>query len=172
MQLRSLFPVLGSPVRNRSWFEREPVRRMAILALAPAAMLLTGASPDSGATVSVTITDLRNAKGVVHACMTAEAKDFPRCTGVPGVYAATVDARTGGVTLSFANVKPGRYAVAVLHDENRNERIDKALGMVPKEGYGFSRDAKVRMGPPKFTDAAVEIGAEDRQLTIRMRYLL
>jgi uncharacterized protein (DUF2141 family) len=148
------------------------VKSVALLALAPATILLAGASPDSGATVSVTITDLRNAKGVVHACMTAEARDFPRCSGVPGVYAATVDARAGTVTLAFADVKPGRYAIAVLHDENRNDRIDKALGMVPKEGYGFSRDAKVRMGPPKFADAAVEIGAEDRQLTIRMRYLL
>ena len=30
---------------------------------------------------------------------------------------------------------------------------------IPKEGYGFSNDAKGRMGPPSFDDAAVEVGS-------------
>ena len=71
----------------------------------------------------------------------------------------------------FNDVAPGEYAISLLHDENGNGKVDKAL-FLPTEGFGFSRDARVRMGPPKFSDAAVDIGAKDRQLTIRMRYML
>jgi uncharacterized protein (DUF2141 family) len=55
----------------------------------------------------------------------------------------------GNPAITFANVAPGRYAVALFHDENANGRLDKVL-MVPKEGFGFSRDAPVRFGPPRF----------------------
>ncbi|WP_369293423.1 DUF2141 domain-containing protein, partial [Alkalihalophilus pseudofirmus] len=43
----------------------------------------------------------------------------------------------------------------------------------PREGFGFSRDAKVRFGPPRFAAAAFDItsGAAER-ISIRMRYML
>ena len=101
----------------------------------------------------------RNADGVVLACMTASEKSFPKCRGVAGTKSSRVDAHEGQLTLTFDDVKPGHYAIALLHDENGNGKADRALGMMPREGFGFSRDAKVRMGPPKFSDAAVDIGA-------------
>ncbi|MBL4858826.1 MAG: DUF2141 domain-containing protein, partial [Erythrobacter sp.] len=87
-------------------------------------------------------------------------------------HAATVDAREGTLTLTFRGVKPGRYAIALLHDENSNGKADRALGMMPKEGFGFSRDAPVRMGPPAFSDAVFEMTGEDRSMAIKMRYML
>ena len=62
--------------------------------------------------------------------------------------------------------------MALLHDENANGKADRAMGMMPKEGFGFSRDAKVKMGPPAFDEAAVEIDRAPRTLPIRMRYIL
>ncbi|WP_324829278.1 DUF2141 domain-containing protein [Qipengyuania zhejiangensis] len=147
--------------------------RPAMLAVLPlAALLVAGAAPPQGVTVTVTVTELRSAKGIVRACMTTNEASFPKCRGVPGAYAAKADAHEGTVTFTFTGVKPGRYAVALLHDENSNGKADRALGMMPKEGFGFSRDAKVRMGPPKFSDAAVDIASVNRELTIRMRYML
>lgn len=140
----------------------------------PLGALLAGAAPAAGegATITVTVTELRNAKGLVRACMTADEARFPRCRGVPGAHGATTPARAGTVSFTFTGVKPGRYAIALLHDENENGKADRALGMMPKEGFGFSRDAKVRMGPPSFSDAAFDVGAQDQKLTIRMRYML
>ena len=63
----------------------------------------------------------------------------------------------------------GNYAVSALDDENGNLEMDKTLGM-PKEGYGFSRDAKVGLGPPKFEDCAFEIDEPLVKITIRIRY--
>lgn len=123
-------------------------------------------------TVVIAITNLRNTKGVIRACMTTNPDIFPRCREDPASHRTVVDAGEN-LTLTFENVKPGRYSVALLHDENDNGKADRAfLGMMPKEGFGFSQDAPVRMGPPSFKDAAFDFAGGETGLTIRMRYLL
>lgn len=125
----------------------------------------------AGVSVSIQVTELRNTKGVVRACMSPDPKKFPRCQGDPAAYRAVVKADEAE-DIRFTGVTPGRYAIALLHDENDNGKADRALGMMPKEGYGFSRDAKVRMGPPKFEEAAIDIGTSAVSQSIRMRYML
>lgn len=148
------------------------MKRPVFLALS-AALLSAGApAPQDTHSVKVTITNLRNADGVVLACMTQSNRSFPKCRDVPGTKAAKVAAHEGALTLTFTDVKPGKYAIAVLHDENDNGKADRALGMMPKEGFGFSRDAPVRMGPPSFKDAVFDMADKDRAMTIKMRYML
>ena len=124
-----------------------------------------------GATITITVTDLRSAKGIVRACMTADEHSFPRCRGVAGAFGATAQAREGSVSFTFRHVRPGHYAIALLHDENGNGKADRALGMMPREGFGFSRDAKVVMGPPRFEDAMFEVSDSPKSLAIKMRYM-
>lgn len=120
----------------------------------------------------MTAVNLRNAKGVVRACLTEAERQFPSCSNPAQSYNVVGDAGST-VTLTFRNVRPGRYAVALLHDENDNGKADRAAMMIPKEGFGFSRDAKVRFGPPKFAEAAFDVApGKAEKLTIRMRYLL
>lgn len=75
------------------------------------------------------------------------------------------------LTLDFGSVSPGEYAVSIIHDENGNHRLDKRL-MLPREGFGFSRDAPVRFGPPSFSAAAFAVGANGAAQHVRMRYML
>jgi uncharacterized protein (DUF2141 family) len=141
-------------------------------ALGAGAMLLSLASPAVAGDVVITVTDLRSGEGVVRACMTTREEIFPKCRKDPASHRTVVKAGDS-VTIRFTGVEPGAYAVALLHDENNDGKANRAfLGMMPKEGYGFSRDAKVRMGPPKFSDAVFEHTGEDQQLTIAMRYFL
>ncbi|MBS1239458.1 MAG: hypothetical protein H6R45_164 [Proteobacteria bacterium] len=139
------------------------------LALAGAGLLI-GAAPGT-TSVTVTVTDLRNTKGVVRACLTSDAKDFPKCNVAATSNKVVVDAATG-LTFTFENVAPGTYAIALTHDENNNGKMDRALLLMPKEGYGFSRDAAVVMGPPKFKSAAFAVASEPLTQTIKMRYML
>lgn len=136
-------------------------------ALLAAPAPLGAAAP--GGNVTVTVTGLRSAKGKVLACLTAQPKAFPDCDKDPAARSATVPAATQ-VTLDFGHVPAGRYAISLFHDENGNGRMDKNL-MLPREGYGFSRDAPVRFGPPSFKNAAFQVEAADTHQPIRMRYM-
>jgi uncharacterized protein (DUF2141 family) len=138
--------------------------------LAAASFALIAAAPPTGTSVSVTVVGLRSAKGVVRACLTSQAKGFPECHEQAGDIARIAPANAP-VAFEFANVPPGRYAIAVIHDENDNGKMDRALLMMPKEGYGFSRDAPVRMGSPPFAKAAFAVADSPIHLTIRMRYM-
>jgi uncharacterized protein (DUF2141 family) len=72
--------------------------------------------------------------------------------------------------VSFGSLRPGTYAVAVLHDENENGKMDfNFLGM-PLEGYGFSNDASALFGPPSFANAAFRLLPRSSALTISARY--
>lgn len=156
-----------------------PRRRLfpACLSALLAAPLLVSAAPTppppapSGTSVTIAITSLRNHQGTVRACMTRDHARFPRCQDAATGYRTAVSADAAQV-ITFRDVTPGTYAIAVLHDENGNGRADRALGMMPREGFGFSRDAPVRMGPPSFEQAAIEVGSSPTRQTIRMRYML
>ena len=145
------------------------MRRLA--ALGAVASLAGFASPALAGTVTITVTDLRNTDGVVRACMTTVEDIFPRCIRDPKSHRTVVPAGET-VTIRFDNVEPGRYAIALLHDENEDGKANRVLGMAPKEGYGFSRDAPVRMAPPKWDDAVFDVGSAPQRVTIKMRYFL
>ena len=127
------------------------------------------ASATGTGSVEVSVSGLRSAKGQVLACLTAKAKGFPNCRLDPAARKLAVPAG-GAVTLLFSGLPPGSYAVSLLHDENGNGKADMTL-MIPREGFGFSRDAAARFGPPKFSAAAFDVGADEVSVPIRMRYM-
>jgi uncharacterized protein (DUF2141 family) len=136
-----------------------------------AAPALVGATGEAGTSVQITVISLRSHEGVVRACMTDDVAHFPRCREDAGSYRVVMSAGEP-LVLDFGRVAPGRYAVALLHDENNNGQADRAAGMIPREGFGFSRDAKVRMAPPPFEAAAFDVGVKPVRQTVRMRYML
>ena len=145
---------------------------MSKLTAALSAFAMLGfATPAIAGSVTITVTDLRNTEGVIMACMTTVEDIFPRCRRDPESHRTTVPAAET-VTIRFDDVEPGTYAIALLHDENEDGKANRVLGMAPREGYGFSRDAPVRMAPPKWDDAVFEHGDEAQSLTIKMRYFL
>lgn len=116
------------------------------------------------------IDGLRSNKGQIMACMTANPKTFPDCQKDPNARHFTVPAHNGE-TVQFKDVPQGRYAIALFHDENGNGRMDKMM-MLPKEGFGFSRDAPLQFGPPKFGAAAIQVGPAQLRTAIKVRYIL
>ncbi len=74
-------------------------------------------------------------------------------------------------SLSFADLPPGNYALSLFHDENSNAKLDTMLA-IPKEGFGFSRNPKIRFGAPAFNQVAFPVAATAVTLTVRMQYFL
>jgi uncharacterized protein (DUF2141 family) len=121
--------------------------------------------------LSISIDGLRNTRGAVLVCVTANSGAFPDCSRDPAATRLRVAAADihGDVRISLNG--GGTYAVAIVHDENANGRLDTMM-MMPREGFGFSRNPRLRMGPPRFTDAAFAVGETVVRQTVRVRYML
>jgi uncharacterized protein (DUF2141 family) len=61
-----------------------------------------------------------------------------------------------------------------MHDENSNKDMDQNKIGIPKEGFGFSNNARISLGPPSFDKVKFEIqpGTKDTRISIDLRYLL
>ncbi len=143
-----------------------------ILALAIGAVALTSAAEatESPAALEVSISGLRNMKGNVLVCVTANPRFFPDCSKDPKSFRATVPARDSA-QVSFRGIAQGTYAIALVHDENGNSKMDMAI-FLPKEGFGFSRNPAIVTGPPKFKAAAFAIDAAEVSQQVKMKYML
>ena len=51
--------------------------------------------------------------------------------------------------ITIKNLNPGKYTFRYFHDENSNKKLDTNWLGIPKEGLGFSNNAKIKFGPPK-----------------------
>lgn len=120
-------------------------------------------------TVEVSITGLRSAKGQLLVCLTTKASAFPDCSKDKGSVRMAVKAADAAHFDIHAPAN-GTYAIAVVHDENGNNKMDKAI-FLPREGFGFSRNPAIAMGPPSFDSASFAV-AGDMHQSIRMKYML
>jgi uncharacterized protein (DUF2141 family) len=76
------------------------------------------------------------------------------------------------MTVSFKNLKPGTYAIALLHDANNNGKDDRNFMGMPVEGFGFSRNPAVRTKAPAFSEASVPVSGTTTNIKINVTYLL
>ena len=114
------------------------------------------------ATITVIVENVLNDNGLIMASLHSD-ETFMKGAGIIDL---ADEAKKGEVTLTFENVKPGTYAIMVLHDENENSRMDFEANGMPKESYGMSGNAMV-MGPPTFNDAKFDVTTEDLEFKIR-----
>lgn len=59
----------------------------------------------------------------------------------------------------------GEYGIAIYHDENGNEELDKYFFGLPKEDYGFSNNETI---PPKWKNAKFAVNAENIEHVISL----
>jgi uncharacterized protein (DUF2141 family) len=116
--------------------------------------------------VTVTISGVRSNAGHVLVAICDRATFLePNCR-----YAGRTAASPGAVTVRIAGVPLGVYAAQAFHDENDNGKIDRNFLGIPREGLGFSNDAKMRFGPPSFDDAAFSLGPNGGSIGFALRY--
>ncbi len=103
--------------------------------------------------------------------LTINVKGFPSSKGDAyiGIYRVSDDFPVFGkqykgktTTISgnvsqvvFSGIPSGSYAVAVYHDRNNNNVLDKNYLGIPTEAYGFSNNARRTFSAPSFSEAAV-----------------
>lgn len=106
----------------------------------------------TGNTISVPVSGLRNSAGDVKCGLFNSATTFPKSGQEFKGFVATISDQKA--TCVFTDVPPGTYAVALFHAEKGEMKMPTSMFGMPEAGYGFSRDAKINMGPPAFNAAA------------------
>ncbi|CAM8668508.1 DUF2141 domain-containing protein [Sphingobium sp.] len=119
--------------------------------------------------LSMTLEGLRSTRGQILVCVTRSAAYFPDCAKDPDKRHFAAPVKSGPIPLG--TVAPGDYAIAIVHDENGNGKLDTFMG-IPREGVGFSRNPVLRFGAPSFGSASFPVAGAPVEQAIRLKYFL
>ncbi len=120
--------------------------------------------------IHVHVLNIRNSTGTV-ACALFESPDgFPTEYLRVATNIMMIRVRQAQARCDFEDLPSGTYAIAVIHDENMNGKLDTTWLGIPTEGYGFSRDAQGVVGMPSFAAASFPYDGRNLDLTVTLRY--
>jgi uncharacterized protein (DUF2141 family) len=125
---------------------------------------------ESPTSITVRVEGVEGTRGLLRISLFEAAEGFPERSELA---ARTASLEPVGATAEvvFDDVAAGGWAVAVLHDENGNGRLDRNFLGIPKEGVGASNDA-VRFGLPKFEDARLQVSVDGATIVVKLKYWL
>ncbi len=120
--------------------------------------------------LKVTINNLRNNKGHLLISIFKDGVGYPDKPEKSFKRAKlTISNKT--VVFDFAGLPTGNYAIAILHDENDDMKMNTNFLGLPKEGYGFSNNVMGTFGPPGYSKASFSYTASTATtITIKARY--
>lgn len=116
------------------------------------------AEAPENADIVVQISNLERGRGSVNVALFRTAEDF---TDNPyKTLRQQVKTGQSGASLTFENVSPGTYAIAVYQDLNENGELDTNFVGIPKEPYGFSNNYRPTMSAPSFEKAKFALNGD------------
>ena len=133
-----------------------------VMVLGAATVMSFITMPSNAANLTVTVEQVRNSKGDIRFSIFDVPSQFPQGNEL---NSKDIPAQLGFVTVQFYNLIPGAYAIAIHHDEMNTNFIG-----LPKEGYGFSNNAKVNFAPPVFEAAVFNLDVGDKSIRLRVVY--
>ena len=138
------------------------MRRLILMAALP---LPLGAT--SVGSIEVAVSGVRLSKGRVLVSICDESTFLKDCR-----WTGEAPATRGTTIVTVRNVPAGRYGAQAFHDKNSDGEVDRGWFGIPLEGVGFSNDAKIRMAPPKFEEAAFGHDGTDQRIAFQLRHFV
>lgn len=120
------------------------------------------------ASLELRIENAKNDQGLVRVLVFNEAAGFPDKPD-KAIRMANLSIKNKVAMITFDDLAPGNYAIAVFHDSTKSGKIRTNLVGFPLDRYGFSNNATGIMGPPSFEKAAFPITTGKNSITISMR---
>ena len=142
-------------------------RRFANVATAWLSVLGAGAF---GATLTVTVDNIKENKGLVHVVIYDAAHWMD---GDPANFAGAqsvdiTERKDDGPLVTNIELEPGEYAAFAYHDRNANFKFDKNLIRLPKEPYAFSGPFD-KLRTPKFADCKFAVGEDGAAIRVGLQ---
>jgi uncharacterized protein (DUF2141 family) len=118
--------------------------------------------------ITVTITNIRNHKGVILMKFYDDSSPFPDKDGFLRVVLNKAEINGDTYTQTFHGFPSKNMAIALLDDENDNQKLDMGW-VLPKEGHAFSDYVHSVLRKPVYEDFDFLLTG-DRQVTMKMKY--
>ena len=132
---------------------------------------LSGSLPVWAGDLAVTVDKLRNQQGNLVVMLFSNAADFKAGKYQDADAMVVLKAKEQRQSFTLPDMEPGRYAISVLHDEDKNERLNTNKRGFPLEGYAYSNQAGL-YEVPEFEQAMFEHKKDaDSVIHIDMTYI-
>ena len=110
----------------------------------------------SAGEIRILVSNIEEKRGTIHYGVYNNPKLFPDESGkILGGFEEVSKVIEDGLLID--DLEESNYAIAIFHDKNSNDKFDTFFS-IPKEKFGFSNNARVFLGPPKFEDASIFVG--------------
>ena len=120
--------------------------------------------------LTIVVENLRNSKGVLQVALYNKDGSIPDEQYKNYYKIQTTNIESGNAEITIKNLPKGKYAVNILHDKNKNGKIDKGL-ILPKEGIGFSNYQSIGLtNRPNYKKASFDL-FQDKKIKVKVIYL-
>lgn len=119
--------------------------------------------------ITITVQNIRNDKGVIRFKFYDDETRFPHDTGFLRVVVPKTEMKGDSITVTYHGFKSKNMGIALQDDENNDMKLDMGW-FLPKEGHAFSDYYHTSMiRRPVYDDFAFVLKG-DKKVVMKMRY--
>jgi uncharacterized protein (DUF2141 family) len=150
-----------------------PIAALALTLLVAAPGVAQEADPQAEAkpldAIVVQVTGLKSDAGQIGCAVFSKEDGFPNETGKASKQ-IFVKPKGKKATCTFEALKPGTFAISVVHDIDKNGELNTSFVGKPKEPWGVSNNAPAqRFGPPLYKDCKFKYEGAKKTLTVKLQ---
>ncbi len=120
-------------------------------------------------TLEIEITNVRNSKGRVLLSVYSGPAEYPYHPFL--THPVGKDSLNGGkIRTIITGLKPGRYGLCLLDDENNSGDMEYNLLGIPKEGFGFANNVKPFLSKPDYSKCTFMLNPGTTRLRVATQY--
>ena len=114
--------------------------------------------------LKIEVNGIEDIKGNLRIGIFNSQTDFPEDEAAS--FNQDIPVRGKRQTVVFSDLPKGYYAVAVYHDENRDQELSTNFFGMPTEDYGFSNNARATFSAPDYSDCKFYFDGIDKTVSI------
>ncbi len=126
------------------------------------------AKVDKTYSITITVTNIRNHKGVIRFKFFDDSTPFPHDTGFRKVVVSKSQFAGDSFTVTYDGFPSQYMGIALLDDENDNWKLDMGW-FLPKEGHAFSDYHHTALRRPVYNDFRFLLTG-NKSVTMKMKY--
>ena len=122
---------------------------------------------DKKGTLCIKVKGIKELKGKIGILVFNREEGFPN-KEEQAVLRKEVKVNGKQMRIDLEDVPFGNYAIAVVHDVNANQLLDKNFLGIPKEPFGFSNTKSIFLGLPAFEEASINFDQAQQETVVEL----